>query len=185
MRKGILLSLILSLLLLAAVPVLAQEATAAPHQTGDQAYVRIAHFSPETPAVNVLIDSQVTPFTNLEYKAATDWTAVPAGKHIINLVPSTTAGTDGNVESSALEVDLTAGTWTTLAATGSMTDGTFGLDAVQENFDEMRPKAKMRVFCRFWLRCCNRFSLVFGQVCHRHQLCHSRSLKGIDVGFRL
>jgi len=143
MRRVIFVVLILSLGLVVHAPSLAQdatqEATTAPEQAGDQAYVRVAHFSPETAAVNVLLDGQVTPFTNLEYKSITDWTAVPAGKHTVNLVPSTAAGTDGNVESNAIDIDLAAGTWTTLAATGSMTDGTFGVDAVEENFDEMRP----------------------------------------------
>src|SRR5690349_11851452 len=139
MRRVILVLLVLSVGLLVAAPSLAQDATQEATVAGDQAYIRVAHFSPETAAVNVLLDGQITPFTNLEYKSLTDWTAVPAGKHTINIVPSTAAGTDGNVENDALEIDLTPATWTTLAATGSMANGTFGVDKVQENFDEMRP----------------------------------------------
>jgi len=114
-----------------------QEATTAPEQAGDQAYVRVAHFSPETAAVNILLDGQTTPFTNLEYKSITDWTAVPAGKHTVSVVPSDT--TQSATDVNPIDIDLAAGTWTTLAATGSMPDGTFALDSVEENFDAMRP----------------------------------------------
>jgi uncharacterized surface protein with fasciclin (FAS1) repeats len=128
---------------LVAAPSLAQdatqEATASPHQVGvsDQAYVRVAHFSPETAAVNILLDGQTTPFTNVEYKTLTDWTAVPAGKHTVNVVSSDT--TQAAADNNPLEVDLAPGTWTTLAATGAMANGTVGLDSVVENFDEIRP----------------------------------------------
>src|SRR5437868_6294536 len=109
MRRVIFVVLILSLGLVVYAPSLAQdatqEATTVPNQAGDQAYIRVAHFSPETAAVNILLDGQTTPFTDVEYKTITDWTAVPAGKHTVNLVPSTNAGTDGNVENDALEID--------------------------------------------------------------------------------
>src|SRR5262245_1568048 len=109
MRRVTLITLFLSLGLLGLVPSLAQdatseatsqpatEATSEPTQSGDQAFIRVAHFSPETAAVDIFLDDQATDFKGVEYKTLTKWIAVPSGQHTIKLVPPGSAPSDASM----------------------------------------------------------------------------------------
>src|SRR5262245_23955951 len=141
MRRVTLITLFLSLGLLGLVPSLAQdatsEATTEPPQLDNQAYVRVAHFSPETAGVDIFLDDQATDFKGVEYKTLTKWIAVPSGPHAIKLVPP--SGATDTADMNPMDVDLQAGTWTTYVVTGSAENNTLAVEPVQENFEEMRP----------------------------------------------
>jgi uncharacterized surface protein with fasciclin (FAS1) repeats len=134
MRRVFIILSVLSILLFGIFPSLAQEATEA---VEDQAYIRVAHFSPATTGVDVYLDNTTTDLTNLEYRTITDWIAVPVGTHNLSLVPNGSSASESG--SAPIEVTLDPGTWTTLAATGSVENGTFAVEAIVENFGEMLP----------------------------------------------
>jgi uncharacterized surface protein with fasciclin (FAS1) repeats len=124
-------------------PTVAQDNANSP-QSDEQAYIRVAHFSPETSALDVYLDNEASNFTNLEYRTVTDWIAVPSGQHMINLAPSGSSVDDAT--SVPMEVDLVSNSWTTFAVTGSTEDNTFDVEAIEENFEEMLPGTAYTTF---------------------------------------
>lgn len=136
MRKILIL---LTLLLVAAFPVVAQESTPeataeATTQAGmngdmeNMAFVRFAHFAPDAGAVSITLDDETTQFDNVEIRTITEWTAVPAGTHQV------TVG-DGV---QPVEMDFPANSWTTLAAVPAE-DGGVKLEVIDETFPELIP----------------------------------------------
>jgi uncharacterized surface protein with fasciclin (FAS1) repeats len=125
------------------LPTVAQD-DANSSQSDEQAYIRVAHFSPETSALDVYLDNEASNFTNLEYRTVTDWIAVPSGQHMINLAPSGSSVDDAT--SAPIEVDLVSNSWTTFAVTGSTEDNTFDVEAIEENFEEMLPGTAYTTF---------------------------------------
>jgi len=125
------------------LPVLAQEG-ADQLQEADQAFIRIAHFSPEMAAVDVVLNGEATDFTNVEYRTITDWVAVPAGQHTITLLPSGSTAEDSTFP--PVEVDLAPDSWTTFAVTGSMEGETFAVEAIDETFGEFLPGMAFMTF---------------------------------------
>jgi uncharacterized surface protein with fasciclin (FAS1) repeats len=128
---------------LLAVPALAQDNTDQPVD-GEQAFIRLAHFSPETAAIDIHLDGEATDFSNIEYRAITDWIAVPAGQHSITLSPTGSSGDDTTFP--PIEVDLVPESWTTYAATGSLEDDTFAVEGIDETFDEFLPGTAYTTF---------------------------------------
>ena len=57
--------------------------TGASAQTGD-AQVRIAHFSPDAPAVDVYVDAKKVS-NNVPYEKASNYLALPAGSHVVEI----------------------------------------------------------------------------------------------------
>jgi hypothetical protein len=69
---------VLTALIPLATPAVAQE---------EPAHVRVAHFSPDTPGVDVYVDGQQA-VGNMGFETVTDYLAVPAGQHLFELRPS-------------------------------------------------------------------------------------------------
>jgi hypothetical protein len=77
------------------------------------AMVRVAHLSPDAPAVDVLVNGQRA-ITNLAFKEVTPYIPLPAAKVRVQVVP---AGQSSPVVIDA-ELDLKEGVYYTVAATG-------------------------------------------------------------------
>ncbi len=77
------------------------------------AMVRVAHLSPDAPAVDVLVNGQKA-ITGLAFKQVTPYISLPAAKVRVQVVP---AGSDSPVVIDA-ELDLREGVYYTVAATG-------------------------------------------------------------------
>jgi hypothetical protein len=77
------------------------------------AMVRVAHLSPDAPAVDVLVNGQQA-ITNLAFKEVTPYIPLPAAKVRVQVVP---AGQSSPVVIDA-ELDLKEGVYYTVAATG-------------------------------------------------------------------
>ena len=80
---------------------------------GQGAMVRVAHLSPDAPAVDVLVNGQRA-ITGLAFKEVTPYIPLPAAKVRVQVVP---AGQDAPVVIDA-ELDLKVGVYYTVAATG-------------------------------------------------------------------
>lgn len=126
MRKLTLITFMLAVSL--TLPVLAQDS-----QNEDQAYIRIAHLAPEMAALNVAVEGNESSLDSVEYRDFSEWTAVPAGQHTLNLRVA------DDTSLVPVEVDLLPGSWTTFVVTGSTDNDTFSVEAVEEKFDEMLP----------------------------------------------
>ena len=81
------------------------------------ARVRVAHASPDAPAVDVLVDGMVA-FSNAPFGAVTDYAGLPAGTYNVQVVPT------GMTEPVVIDADLTieAGMDYTVAAVGLLAD---------------------------------------------------------------
>jgi uncharacterized surface protein with fasciclin (FAS1) repeats len=128
-----------------AFPVIAQDATPvnADANTAQEeqamGYVRVAHFSPDTPAASLefspldseTMDAQPMSLDELTYPEISSWMAVPAGTY------SLSAGSESDL--SLPEVSILADTWQTIALTGSSENGTLNAQVIQEDFTPFTP----------------------------------------------
>ncbi|WP_240334602.1 DUF4397 domain-containing protein [Halorussus sp. MSC15.2] len=83
------------------------------------AQVRVAHLSPDAPAVDVLVDGSVA-LEGVEYGTVSDYLQVPAGEHTVTIrtAENETVVFEGNVS-------VEAGTMYTVAAIGEVSEDTF------------------------------------------------------------
>ncbi len=127
-RYKLLLLALVALLLVALVP-------AASAQSVGLARIRVAHFSPDTPAVEVYVNGENSGIQTLSFGNVSGWVELPAGTYSVAVAP---AGT--SVEQAAigpLSLRLGAGTWTTVAAIGSLADGTLTAAAAAEDYSAL------------------------------------------------
>jgi trimeric autotransporter adhesin len=106
MRKCLLLFSLLALATLTLLPAMAQ----------DNAAVRIAHFSPDAPAVDIYVDGVVA-VAGLQFTEVTAFLELTAGSHSIAIALAGTALDTAVID--PLDLVLDAGTFTTIAAIGS------------------------------------------------------------------
>jgi len=85
-------------------------------QTGD-AQVRIAHFSPDAPAVDVYVDAKKVS-NNVAYEKASNYLALPAGSHVVEIRATGTA--PDSTPAVKASVDVAAGKAYTVAAIGKL-----------------------------------------------------------------
>lgn len=134
-RRAFLVLMALALLVLSP-DVAAQEAgesaSLSPQET---AHFRVAHFSPDTPAIDVRFDGQPSGLKTLDYTHVSNWLAVPAGQHEIALVLA-----DGGEAAVTLpDRNLEPRVWITLALVGSSGAGSLEVVQVREVIDALLP----------------------------------------------
>ena len=88
----------------------------------DNAHVRVAHFSPDAPAVDVYIDGALSDIADFPFPEITGWISLPPGDYEVAVSPAGTSYEDAVIGPAVLS--LGANSWTTVAAIGSVTDGT-------------------------------------------------------------
>ncbi|MFC4450366.1 DUF4397 domain-containing protein [Halorussus aquaticus] len=103
------------------------------------AQVRVAHLSPDAPAVDVLVDGNVA-LDGVEYGTISDYLQVPAGEHTV------TIRTDEN-ETVVFEgnVSVEAGTMYTVAAIGEVSEETFRPAIFVDDAEETQENASVRL----------------------------------------
>lgn len=120
-KAVLILTLILTLSLLQGAIVSAQDTTT---------QVRVAHLSPDTPAVDVYVDGAKA-IESLSFNSITGWIELNAGSHSIAVAPAGTSIDDAAIGPATL--NFGAGAWTTIAATGSLSAGTLGPAIISED----------------------------------------------------
>ncbi len=103
--------------------------------------IRVAHFSPDTPAVDVYVNGDAA-ITNLAFPDVTDFITLPAGTYEIAVAP---AGT--SIDQAAIgpaDFDLPAGEFVTVAAIGSLNAGTLAPAIFVKDFSPI-PEGSARV----------------------------------------
>ncbi|MDX1993407.1 MAG: fasciclin domain-containing protein [bacterium] len=96
--------------------------------------IRVAHFSPDTPNVDVYVNGEAA-ITDLAFGSVTDFITLPAGSYEIAVAP---AGT--SIEEAAIgpaTFDLPEGTFITVAAVGSLEAGTLTAAIFTRDFSEL------------------------------------------------
>jgi uncharacterized surface protein with fasciclin (FAS1) repeats len=130
-----LLMLVLSIGLLSTSVVSAQALT----------HVRIAHFSPDTPAVEVYLNGEFSGIQTLRFGEISGWVELPAGTYSVAVAP---AGT--SVDQAAIgpaNFTLPGNAWITVAAVGSLANGTLGAATISEDYTPIEAgEARVAIF---------------------------------------
>jgi len=109
------------------------------------AHVRVAHFSPGTPEVDVYVDGELSNVQGADFPSVSIWTEMPAGVYSVAVVPAGAAIGDALI--GPLEIPLGTDTWTTLATIGLLDNDTLSLQALQEDYsDTVEGEARISVF---------------------------------------
>jgi len=110
----------------------------------DSVHIRVAHFSPDTPGVDVYVDGAAA-IENLEFPAITDWIELPAGSYNLAVAPAGTSLDDAAI--GPADFDLPAGAWITVSAVGSLSNGTLAPAIVIEDYSTIEAgNARVAVF---------------------------------------
>ncbi len=130
MRKVIFMLVASMLLVFAAAPAMAAEG---------MVHVRVAHFSPDTPAVDIFVNGAPSAIKGLEYKSITDWIDLPPSNYTLSALPK------GGIRSGIF--DLKADTWVTIAAIGSLKNNTLKLVEIDEDHSPLaKGRSRLIVF---------------------------------------
>jgi uncharacterized surface protein with fasciclin (FAS1) repeats len=107
------------------------------------AHIRVAHFSPDAPNVDVFVNFGLA-LEDVPYQAVSEWMLVPAG--VYNVAVSATGTGFGEAVIGPLDLSLAPGSWTTVAAIGSLEAGTLTAQAIPEQYGEPGDTAVVTVF---------------------------------------
>ncbi|HUN10545.1 MAG TPA: fasciclin domain-containing protein [Aggregatilineales bacterium] len=125
MKRRLVLALALLALLVGLVPMVSAGETPV-------ARIRVAHFSPDTPAVEIFLNGAASGIQTLGFGAISGWVEVPAGRAVVAVAPA-----GAGIEAAAIgpaAFNLRAGSWTTIAAIGSLSAGTLTAATVGEDY---------------------------------------------------
>lgn len=113
----------------------------APQAELEMTTIRVAHFSPDTPAVDVFVNGEAA-IESLEFPAITGWIQLPAGSYNLAVAPA-----GAGIEAAAIgpaDFDLPAGAFITVAAVGSLEAGTLAPQVLVEDYSDI-PAGNARV----------------------------------------
>lgn len=134
MRKLVLLTLLL-VFFAAMVPAAAQDAPTL--------HIRVAHFSPDAPAVDIYLNGAKTDITGLEFGQVSAWVEIPARTYQVAVVP-----TEGGAPAiGPATFELPADAWLTIAAVGTVDRGTLRAAVIAEDYSPLADgEARVTVF---------------------------------------
>ncbi|WP_192498435.1 DUF4397 domain-containing protein [Halorussus halophilus] len=107
--------------------------------SGDTAHVRVAHMSPDAPAVDVLVDGEAA-LEGVEFGAVSDYLQLSAGEHEVTI--QTTEDETVVFEDT---VSFEADTRYTVAAAGEVTEETFEPLIFEDDFETDEENASVRL----------------------------------------
>lgn len=130
------------LLLVATMTLLLSVSLASAAET---AKIRIAHFSPDAPAVEIYLNGEPSGIQTLAFGDISGWVELPAGSYSIAVAPIG-AGIDAAAVGPA-NFNLRHGSWVSVAATGSLNAGTLGADVIVEDYSPLQAgESRVTVF---------------------------------------
>ena len=108
------------------------------------AQVRVAHFSPDAPTVDIYIDGELA-FTELDFPEVTAWTPIEIGTRSIAV--TLTGASIGQAVIGPVDVTFTEGDFLTIAALGLVENSTLTAQVIEENYAPTREgEARFSVF---------------------------------------
>lgn len=106
--------------------------------------IRVAHFSPDTPNVDVYVNGEVA-IADLAFPTVTDFMTLPAGSYEIAVAPAGTSLEEAAIGPATF--DLPADAYLTVAAVGSLEAGTLAPAIIPADFSEIAEgNARVLVF---------------------------------------
>lgn len=123
MRRLVMLTV---LMLLVAVPLAAQD------EAADVSHIRIAHFSPDAPLVDIFVNGELSDVTGLGFRDVSSWLTLPADTYEVAIVPA--GGTLAEAAFGPVSLPLTADAWITAAAIGSLEADTLAVALILEDY---------------------------------------------------
>lgn len=106
--------------------------------------IRVAHFSPDTPNVDVYVNGEVA-IADLAFPTVTDFMTLPAGSYEIAVAPAGTSLEEAAIGPATF--DLPADAYLTVAAIGSLEAGTLAPAIIPADFSEIAEgNARVLVF---------------------------------------
>jgi uncharacterized surface protein with fasciclin (FAS1) repeats len=106
------------------------------------AHVRVAHFSPDAPEADFYLNGELSDAQGIGFGTVSDWMEVPIGTYAVALAAARTSIDDAVL--GPVNLSFGPGTWTTVAAIGSVENGTLTAQAVPEDFSAI-PDGQARV----------------------------------------
>ena len=104
-----------------------------------KAHVRVAHFSADTPTVDIFVNGAPSAIKALQYKSVSDWVDFDPGSYTFSTF------TKGALRSGVF--DLKADTWVTVAAVGSLKNNTLKLIGIDEDHSAIaKGRARIIIF---------------------------------------
>lgn len=95
-------------------------------------HIRVAHYSPDAPAVNVFLNGEPSGLPGLSFGDVSGWVQVFPGTYSVAVAP-VGADIDGAAIGPA-NITVRPGAWVTIAATGSRGSGTLGATLITEDY---------------------------------------------------
>lgn|GEM_PF-795129 len=102
----------------------------------NNAYLRLAHFSPDMPTVDVYFNDTLA-ITGLMYLNASAWIPLAPASYSVAVVP--TGGSVGEALTVPFDASASAGTWQTVALVGSAENGTLHGALIGEDYSDLLP----------------------------------------------
>ena len=102
---------------------------------GPFAYLQLAHFSFDGPAVEVWVDGEASDIQALAFGGVTGWVELEPGVYQIALVP--VGGELADAVVGPIAYTLNPGVWTTFAAVGSAEAGTFTVQLLRPDYSAL------------------------------------------------
>jgi uncharacterized surface protein with fasciclin (FAS1) repeats len=96
------------------------------------ARVRVAHLSPDTPAVEIFVNGQPSGIQTLTFNEISGWVELPAGTYSVAVAPA-----GAGIEAAAIgpaSFTLGSNSWTTIAAIGSLSSGSLRAATIREDY---------------------------------------------------
>lgn len=135
--KAVAIPLLLALVLVAALTSVVSAQTEVP-----TLHIRVAHFSPDTPAVDIFLNGTRTPIQGLAFGSISDWVEIPAGSYQVAAISAERQRVIGPAT-----FDLPADAWITVAAVGSLKRGTLQAATVVEDYSPLEAgQTRVNVF---------------------------------------
>lgn len=106
--------------------------TAAQEDTDSTAHIRIAHFSPDAPAVDIFINGTLTEVNGISFPEVTEWIALASGTIEIAAVPAGRPIEDTAI--GPLVATLSPDGWYTIALIGTLARGSLSAIVLEEDF---------------------------------------------------
>lgn len=95
------------------------------------AHVRVAHFSPDAPAVDVWLNNEPSNIQGVTFGSVTDWVEItPSQAMRLAVAPEGTT----DFVLGPTDISLAPGSWTTIAAIGSAANGTLDVAVIPEDY---------------------------------------------------
>ncbi|RMG75191.1 MAG: DUF4397 domain-containing protein [Chloroflexi bacterium] len=104
-------------------------------QEDEVAYVRVAHFAADAPAVDLYFDGNISAVQDISYGDVTAWFTIPVGSYEVTVVPAGESADDAVI--GPVTVEFEADGYYSLIAHGLVTTNSLDVIVIEEDYSDM------------------------------------------------